>query len=105
MEAGVLEYAYGGRAQQRGVLGDHDPHGSSTRRVVPWLGELSMAKEPPSATTRSARPRRPEARSSVAPPQPSWVTRSASVAPLQATRISAPVARAWRIVLVSASAA
>ncbi len=34
-------------AQQHLVLGDHDPHGSSAIRRVPWAGSLSIRSRPP----------------------------------------------------------
>ena len=45
--AGVLEQAREALAQQHRVLGDHDPHGSSTAIRVPAPGGLSSASVPP----------------------------------------------------------
>ena len=57
--ARVLEQAGEALAQQHGVLGDHDAHGSSTAIRVPAPGGLSIASVPPWAATRSAMPGRP----------------------------------------------
>ena len=46
--------------EQDGVLGDHDPHGSSTVMVVGPPGGLSTAKVPSTAAARWANPRSPE---------------------------------------------
>ena len=43
-------------AQQHGVVGDHDPHGSSASTSVPWGWFSLTRKVPRSADTRSARP-------------------------------------------------
>ena len=59
--AGVLEQAGEALAQQHGVLGDHDAHGSSTAIRVPAPGGLSSASVPPWAATRSASPASPRA--------------------------------------------
>ena len=48
-------------AQQRVVLGDHDPHGSSTRITVPAPGPPITASVPSSASARWRRPVRPGA--------------------------------------------
>ena len=45
--------------QQHGVLGDHDPHGISTSSVVGPPGGLITCIVPPTAATRSRRPRSP----------------------------------------------
>ena len=55
--AGVLEQPGEALAQQHGVLGDHDPHGSSTAIRVPAPGGLSIASVPPWAATRSTHAR------------------------------------------------
>ena len=57
--AGVLEQAGEALAQEDGVLGDHDAHGSSTAIRVPAPGGLSMASVPPCAATRSSIPAGP----------------------------------------------
>ena len=46
-------------AQQRLVLGDHDPHGSSARIVVGPPGGLVTVSVPSSASTRWRSPVRP----------------------------------------------
>ena len=55
-------------AQEHGVLGDHDPHGSSTSSVVGPPGGLTTCMLPPWAITRSRSPRRPVPASGSAPP-------------------------------------
>ena len=57
--AGVLEQPGEALAQEHGVLGDHDAHGSCTAIRVPAPGGLSMASVPPWAATRSACPAGP----------------------------------------------
>ena len=58
--AGVGEDPGEAGAQQHGVLGDHDPHGSSTEIVVgPPCGLITYIV-PPSPATRSRRPLRPD---------------------------------------------
>src|SRR5215469_14653096 len=90
-------------AQQHGVLGDHDPHGSSTSITVPAPAGLSTVSRPSTPDTRSARPDRPRPRGS-APPIPSSRITTESVSPLRSTDTTARVARACLATLVSASA-
>ena len=59
--AGVAQQQHEPLAEQRGVLADHDPHGSTTSIRVPAPGALSSAIRPPWAATRSASPARPPA--------------------------------------------
>ena len=54
------------------------PHGSSAITRVPPPGGLSTASQPPSASTRSERPRSPELREGSAPPIPSSATTTVS---------------------------
>ena len=54
LEAAILEQADQTLAQQREVLGDHDPHGSSALSVVGPPAGLSTTSDPSSARTRSA---------------------------------------------------
>ena len=56
----VLEEANEPLAQERLILGDHDPHGSSATTSVPCPGGLAIVTFPPSAATRSAMPERPD---------------------------------------------
>src|SRR6185369_622981 len=76
--ARVLEQAGEALAQEHGVLGDHDAHGSCTAIRVPAPGGLSMASVPPWAATRSAMPGRPIPALVSAPPTPSSTTRRRS---------------------------
>src|SRR5680860_1240431 len=47
-------------AEQRRVLADHDPHGSTASIVVPVPTGLVITSDPPMAATLSARPANPE---------------------------------------------
>src|SRR5215207_2291067 len=58
-------------AEQRTVVGDYDPHGSSAVTTVPAPGGLRMRSVPSSAATRSASPWSPLPADSWAPPTPS----------------------------------
>ena len=69
--AGVLEQPPEPFAQQRLVLRDHDPHGSSAVTTVPRPGGLATDTLPPSAATRSVIPASPEPGEGTAPPTPS----------------------------------
>ena len=67
--------------QQHGVLGNHDPHGSSTDTVVgPPFGLITYIV-PPSPATRSRRPWRPEPPAGSAPPWPLSRTSTTSRSP------------------------
>ena len=61
--------------EQRRVLADHDPHGSTASITVPPPDGLRMVSEPPRAATRSLRPARPDPGRTAAPPHPSSSTR------------------------------
>ncbi len=54
---------------EHGVVRDHHPHGKTASILVPTGTSPSTMSRPPTASTRSARPRRPEPVGS-APPQP-----------------------------------
>src|SRR5690606_42046794 len=69
--AGVVEEADEPGPQQHRVLGDHDPHGSSTSTVVGPPGGLLRWKWPESAATRLPSPASPVPDSGSAPPTPS----------------------------------
>ena len=65
---------------------------------------LTTSSEPPSASTRSARPRRPDPPVGSAPPAPSSDTSTTTLAWLAATRTRTVDAWAYFVTLVSASA-
>ena len=85
LAAVVLEQAREAVAQQREVLGDHDAHGSSARRIVGPPAGLDRNSVPSSASTRLRRPVSPLP-SGFAPPRPSSRTSTSSrvAAPLDA---------------------
>src|SRR5690606_2624076 len=92
--AGVGEDARQPRSQQHGVLGDHDPHGSSTEMVVGPPAGLITSIEPPSPVMRSRRPRRPVPLPTSAPPWPLSRTSITSRFPARAIDTKARVALA-----------
>src|SRR5580704_9647656 len=92
-------------ADERGVVGDHDPHGSSATTIVPPAGSLRIAMVPSSASIRSRNPASPPLGESVAPPTPSSLTVTRSLSWLCSTRTVARVAAACLTVFVKASVA
>src|SRR2546421_9524837 len=87
LEAGLLEQPSESLAQDHRVVCDDYPHGISTRKVVPRPGGLDTVSQPPSASTRSARPRSPEPPPDAAPPIPSSTSSSTRTrSSLRATR-------------------
>ncbi|MGH3303387.1 MAG: hypothetical protein ACRDOK_17230 [Streptosporangiaceae bacterium] len=91
-------------AQQRGVFGEAQPHGSPAQMVVPPPGGLVTLNWPPSAAARSARPARPVPPSAEAQPIPSSAISTDSRPPPQRAVTRAVLARAWRAMLASVSA-
>ena len=75
LDTGFLEQAGQALAPKRRIVGDHDPHGSPASTRVPPEAVALTPSWPPTASTRSARPRSPRPLAS-APPQPSSSTRS-----------------------------
>jgi hypothetical protein len=92
LEAGIAEEPGEPLAEQDAVLGDRYAHGISALTRVPPPRGVQILISPPSASTRSARPRRPEPRSVSAPPTPSSLTSTTSWPFLRARSTVAEVA-------------
>src|SRR5213078_3193236 len=74
VDAGVVEEPRQAFTQEHAVFGDRYAHGISAWTRVPPPWGVQTRRRPPRASTRSARPRRPEPRSVSAPPTPSSTT-------------------------------
>src|SRR5581483_9460896 len=103
VEVVVAEQSRQPVAEQREVLGDHDPHGITTRIVVGPPAGLRTSSVPSSAATRRASPDRPLPDGS-APPRPSSVISSTSDVPSTRPRIATRLACACLPAFASASA-
>src|SRR5690606_1446736 len=89
-------------AQQRRVLRQDHPHGSSALTTVGPPGGLSTSKAPSSAATRRRSPDSPPP-DALPPPAPSSRTRTTSVRPSRRTATSIRPAPACLLALVTAS--
>src|SRR5215217_2705756 len=103
LEPGLVEDARDALAKENGVLCQDYPHGISARIRVPCPGALSTCRRPSRASTRSARPRRPEPFSGSAPPTPSSATSTTALPFRRITRTPTADACAYLATLASAS--
>src|SRR3954469_7145840 len=104
LDAVVAEQPRDPLTDQRRVVGDHDPHGSSARMVVPCPPGLSTASVALSASRRSRRPARPEPTVMRPPPQPSSATVTHRTPGSSASSTETRPAEECLTALVSASA-
>src|SRR6185312_10990619 len=81
----------------------HGDTGNSARTTVPRPGRLSTANLPPSASTRSRRPRSPDPTSGSTPPTPLSEISTTAQLPERSTRTRADSARACFTTLAIAS--
>src|SRR5436309_2495630 len=81
----------------------HPWRGSSAERRVPPAGGLSRRRAPPSASTRSASPRRPEPCAGSAPPTPSSTISTSTARSSPVTRTTTREADAYLAAFASAS--
>src|SRR5207244_8342681 len=105
LEPSFVQDSHEALTKEHGIFGDYDAHGISPTTLVPPLAGLWTRKRPPSASTRSARPRSPEPVSAVAPPTPSSSTLTTSKPSSRMAVTFAADARACFTTLASASQA
>src|SRR3954471_15190086 len=103
VDPGTAQQRRDALAREQVVVRDHDSHGISAVTTVPALGRLKIRSVPWSASTRSAKPRKPDPPESSAPPTPSSAISILASAPDRHTRIVAELAFAYFATLASAS--
>src|SRR2546430_1674482 len=103
VHSGLAEETRNAFSEQHAVFGERYAHGISALNRVPPPRGVQMRNLPPSASTRSARPRRPEPRSVSAPPIPSSTTSTTICPSSRPTSTVAPVACACFVIFARLS--